>query len=208
MSTTYQVYAEVKHNGKWCNLNPITKNNKGEYGLIPIYWSGSGMWDVYCDLEDYAILRGVPEDMCSELREKFPENLNEKFEGWTEDYTYRKYYDTMMFAVRFDTALANRVKKDRPYKYRGYIQRETQASFECGEIEDIGGWITIEEYNSLSEKAREGFVYYEWNNTWDDYRIYTSIVTKIRNLLSWFIDSHSAWDEIGDSDIRVFIYKS
>ena len=80
-------------------------------------------------------------------------------------------------------------------------------------MEDINHWITIDEYKQLSDKEKEEYVFYEWNNSYDNYGIYTAVVARIRHLLSWFIDSnrvgnrYTLWDDIGDSDIRVYIYQ-
>ena len=213
MSRTYHIYAEVRYKGQWYNLNPMMMNSKGEYDLRPVYWGGSEMWDAYCELEDDVWIRGIPEDMCQELRNCFHNNLDENLNGWPKDYTYRKYYSSSMFAVRLDRGFTRRIVKDRPYKYRGYIYRHTLAAFESGEMEDINNWITIDEYKQLSDKEKDEYVFYEWNNSYDNYGIYTAVVARIRHLLSWFIDSnrvgnrYTVWDDIGDSDIRVYIYQ-
>lgn len=213
MSRTYYIYAEVRYKGQWYNLNPMMMNSDGEYVLRPIYWGGSEMWDAYCELEDDIWIRGIPDDMCPELRNCFHDNLDDILDGCPKDYTYRKLYSSSMFAVRFDRGLTRRIVKDRPYKYGGYIYRNTLAAFESGEMEDINHWITIDEYKQLSDKEKEEYVFYEWNNSYDNYGIYTAVVARIRHLLSWFIDSnrvgnrYTLWDDIGDPDIRVYIYQ-
>lgn len=209
MSSYYYVYAEVKYKGKWYSINPIVKKADGTYLVKEVFWAQSGFRQMYYDLEDMAIDRGILDDFSPEVRAKFHENLDDIYSDFGSQITYRQAYNSRVLIVPY-TKLKPQIVRDHPYKHRGYVFRECIADFECGETEDIMNWITINEYNALPEDERKSYAYYEWNNRWDDYDYKASIVSKITFLTNLFSEADSVedrcgWIDVSDSDIRLIV---
>ncbi|MCD2491593.1 hypothetical protein LQE92_02995 [Lacrimispora sp. NSJ-141] len=55
------------------------------------------------------------------------------------------------------------MKKDRPFRYHGYVLKYSIAAYEIGEQEEIIDWLTRQEYDFLSEEEKKDYVYFEWN---------------------------------------------
>ena len=90
---------------------------------------------------------------------------------------------------------------------------EPIPDFECGEIDDIENWITIEEYKELAEDEKKYYAYYEWNNRWDDYEYKSILISKIDFLSDLFRDGDSVegkcgWIDLSDSDVRLIVEQS
>ena len=164
--------------------------------------------------EDHKIDIGIPNNMSPELRSIFHENLDEPCEGWTKQ-TWRRVYEQSIFCVNYSNTIAQRVVKDRPYKYEGYVSKRTIAEFEVNEIDEIGTWLSPEEYNELPEKTKRQYRYYQWDEDFDEYSIFRAIYERLCAMLYWF-DFVDAFEERSDywqsdtslSDIRLFIERT
>ena len=186
MGTYYHVYAEVKIDDKWCNLNPIIKKEDGSYGITTITWGQSRFYETWLHLEEHRIQGGLPEDCSEELRSVFHEDLDATADFLWKEQTYRDYYNSTMFVCDFTDAILNHTKKERPHKYRGYVSKYAIASFECGEEDSINYWLTEQDYEKLGKDAQKEYAYYEWDN-WDDvYQFLYAIRERVYNLLDWF----------------------
>ena len=118
MSTAYYVYAEIQVDGKWYNLSPTMKRPDGTFSVEPIYWAQSSFFDVYNDLESHSIGWGIPDDMSKDMLTVFHENLDEVIEGWGK-MTWREHYRQSVFVVPYASSVADKIVKDRPFKYEG-----------------------------------------------------------------------------------------
>ena len=212
MSTNYFVYAEIKVNDKWYNLNPMMKKYDGTLAVRPIYDSGSLFFDICNNLEEHRIGIGIPDDMSPELRSVFHENLDETCEGWGSDTTWREGYEQSVFCVRYSDTIADRIIKEKEYKYEGYVRKRTVASFEVGDIEEINSWLTYEEYQALSYRQKRTYQFYRWDEPYDEYGIYRIIYERLRAMLYWFDSADAFEDEsvywnsgAGINDIRLLI---
>lgn len=77
-------------------------------------------------------------------------------------------------------------------------------------------WITPEEYEKLSEKAKQEYSYYEWDEANDWYKVYNLIVDRVDTMLGYFC----RWADyaIKDADlderyptadyVRLIVYRS
>lgn len=186
MGTEYHVYAEVDVGGKWVSLNPVFRDRDGVYrsGEI-IRFTHSSMSEVFYALERKTISVGVPEDCSAEVLRHF-HNLDEMTDDWGQKKTWREYYKHQVFVVDYERAVKDRVRKDRPFKYMYYVPRETMVAFECGEIDEIVNWLTLEEYWALDEEERQAYVYYEWNNWWDEYQMFCEIAKRVEVQMAFF----------------------
>ena len=211
MSTVYNVYAEVCVGGVWYNLCPYFRTSNGHFQAGEIYSAQSVFSDVYYDLQHYARGWGVPDDMSEDLRARLERNIDTETPFPDPYSTWRDFYQKTMFYVDFSQAITPRVKKDRPYKYEGYVLKRIAAAHEVHEIDEIDTWLTEDEYKSRSDRAKKQYVFYRWNDWFGDYAIYTQLYARIRALADLFEDA--MWYEldgaqlcgIADSQIRVFI---
>ena len=210
MGTMYTLYAEVNVDGKWYSLNPYIRRPDGTFKMQPIYWARSVFWDVFCAIDEERIACGIPNDMSEELRANFRPNLDEVTEFFS-NMTWRQYYRQQLFAVNYQSSFKNRIVKDRPYKYQGYVEKFLIAGFECGEC-GIYSWLTKEEYEALDKDEKKGYAYYEWNTCDEEYGIYYEICSKIDALLDWFADGDALGPEyrskdftVSPSNVRIFV---
>ena len=212
MSTHYYIYAEVRVKDKWYNLNPLMKKHDGSMVVRPIFDAASNFYDVFVDLESCRTEIGIPGDMSPELRSAFRDNLDEVCEGWDGKTTWRQIYERQIFCAPYSAAVAPKVIKDRPYKYSGYVNKRTIASFEVREIDEIGYWLTEEEYKALPDKEKKQYRYYQWNEDYDDYQTYRLIYERLCAMMYWF-DYADAFEDRGEywrnepslSDVRLFV---
>jgi len=212
MSTHYYVYAEVKVGDRWYSLNPTMKKPDGSFSVRPIYDSCSAFFEIYNDLEEKLVFRGIPDDMSPELRSLYHEDLDEKCEGWFSETTWRHVYEQSVFCVKYSNTVGRKIIKDRPHKYEGYVNKRTAADFETGEIEEIYEWLTPDEYKSLPEAEKKKYRYYEWDEPYDEYFVYRTVFERLSAMLYWFdfgdvFDDRSVlWrSETGLNDVRLFI---
>ena len=91
-----------------------------------------------------------------------------------------------MFLVNYGKSVKGRVKKDKPTRYRGYASKVSIAAFEIDEYDTIGYWLTPEEYEKLSDKEKQKYSYYEWDEYDDWYRVYNLIVDRVDTMLGYF----------------------
>lgn len=209
MSTYYYIYAEARYKDKWYSINPIVKKADGTYLVKEVFWAQSGFREMYYNMEEWATERGIPDNLSVELRSKYRENLDDVYADLGSKITYRQYYRSKILIVPYQKMKPHLVR-DRPYKHMGYVYRECIPDFECGEVDEIENWITIDEYNNLSDEEKKSYAYYEWNNRWDDYDYKRSIVSKISFLANLFsdgdsIDERCGWIDVSDSDIRLIV---
>ena len=214
MSVYYSVYAEANVDGKWYSRSPLFKTGKDDLRTHSIFWLQSLFYEVYNDLKDYALGYGIPDDMSVGLREVFRETLDEEIEYWPGKLTWGDYYRQNIYYINFERAIASKVKKDKPYKYEGYVQKKELASFEIDEIDEFSEWLTQKEYDALTPKEKRQYQYYRWNDPYGEYWIYQALTERIRTLAVLFAVTcesdigGSLYNGISDSEIRVYIYRS
>ncbi len=216
MSTYYTFYAEVKIDGKWVGLSPYVKTHDGKFKIKPLIWGYSALHDTYLEMIDEHSARcGLPEDVSKELLEVFHALDEKTMDFWgKKEITWREYYTHCVHSVDYIEAVVNRIKRDRPYKFQGYVDKYLIASFEVGELEDLRSWLTKEEYEKLPDKEKKDYVWYEWNNYWDEYGYRFDLYQKVENLLDWYRDEAMCHDskykheDVVGSNVRIIIHQS
>ena len=127
--------------------------------------------------------------------------------------TWREYYKHFVHVVNYDEAVRSRIKKDRPFKYQGYVYKHLIAAFEVGE-EDIHYWLSRDEYEAMSEQEQKEYAWYEWNDYDGEYGILYDIYTMVENLLGWyrqnalFKSKQYNYEDFIASNVRLIIYMS
>lgn len=216
MSTYYTFYAEVKIDGKWVGLSPYVKTHDGKFKIKPLIWGQSALYETYLEMTDATSARcGLPEDVSKELLEVFHAPNEKTMDFWGKnEITWGEYYTHCVHTVDYTEAVVNRIKKDRPYKFQGYVSKCLIAAFEVGEIEDLGTWLTKEEYKKLPAKEKVEYAWYEWNNWWDEYGYRYDLYQKVENLLDWYreeamsLDSEYKYPDVVGSNVRIIIYQT
>ena len=216
MGIDYKIYAEVKAGHRWYNISPLIKNVKGETVLCPLRSGRSSLHFFVQDLRDgYITGGGVPEDASEEIMGLFHQPLDDTTKDFfSKNITYRQYYQSQVFTVGYVPAIKNRVVKDRPYKYRGYVIKSEIAAFEVEETDTISMWLSPSEYRKLSAADKLEYAWYEWNEPNTNYEILTDLNTKVEVLLLWFLENGFPYDsgvsrsEISYSDVRLIVTMS
>lgn len=216
MSTYYSVYAEVKVNDKWYNLNPIYFNEKDLMKVVPIASGQSYFRETYEELEEDCYMWGLPKDLSKELKTVFNHELDEPLDYGFNVKTYGDYYARTVFLVNYGKAVKNRVKENRPTRYRGYALKYSVASFEIGESDSIINWLSVDEYEKLKETEQKEYMYYEWCEPDDWYGKYNDMIKSIDVLLSHFREwasysiNNANFDELTPTAdfVRLIVYRA
>ena len=209
MSVYYSFYAEIFHDGKWQNLCPVIRDvESGKQKIVDVMWGQSALSELVRDLEEHVISRGITDDMSDELRTRFHADFDEECDClWKEGSTWKDYYEQYVFTVDFDRAVRSRIKRDRPFKYSGYVPKTVAASFEVGETGEIYAWLTKEEYESLPADERMEYQFYEWNNWGEEYGWRWELSQRIEHLIEWFLEGQKKWWN-EEYKVRVLVERS
>ncbi len=211
MSMDYVIYAEVNVAGVWHSLCPCFPTPRGGCHTGEIYHTKSVFYSVCNELRSYECGTGVPDDISDELSKYLERNVETDPYETGEPSPWQDEYRNSMFYVDFSKAIAPRIKKDRPYKYEGYVLKRDAADFEVYETDEIESWMTPNEYDALSDGEKKAYMYYQWNDRFGDYDIYMLLYTRIRTLADlfaetmWSVIDGIGFDDISDSQIRVLI---
>ena len=115
---------------KWYNICPYFRDKEGIAKTHCLFWAQSIFSDVDYHLKEHSSGIGIPNDMSSGLKELFHENLDEELDGWLKKITWREYYRQTLYYANFANAVVPKIRKDRPYKYEGYVSKENTDSFQ------------------------------------------------------------------------------
>lgn len=186
MGTYYSIYAEVKVGDRWYNLNPLFQREDGKLDVMPVISGRSSLRDAYDELEESRYQYGRPDTMSQEVRTVFYHNNDEVCELDLQIPTYKDFYNRHMFLVNYGKSVKSRVIEGRPTRYQGYAHKHSIAAYEIGETEEMGLWLTEEEYQKLPKKEQAEYSFYQWDG-WDDwYAMYNRIVNRVDCMLSYF----------------------
>ena len=188
MGVYYSIYAEARVGNKWYNISPLMRNEDGEVRVRPVMSGQSMMHDAVEELEEACFMRGRPDNLSDELMKVYSHNENETSESLWRNMTYGDYYRQTLFVVNYGKSVKSRVDSARPTRYRGYVNKYCMTEFELGNTDSIGGWLTEQEYNALSDEEKKEYTYYEWNEWYDWYGIYSELVRRVDCLLTFFND--------------------
>lgn len=214
MGVTYSFYAEIKVKDKWYSLNPIIKDVMGNAKSRPILEGRSWLHDAVDELYESRRSVGVPEDASEEVLSHFHTPLDDEYGNMWGKVTYRQYYQSSVYELSYLDHIASRIKKDRPYKFRGYVRKRAIANFEVGEIEEISNWLTPEEYEKTSAKEKKYYAWYEWNEPDDEYGVFYALYSRVESLCEWFwqfgfpYESGLSQYDISRGDIRIIVQTS
>ena len=188
MGVYYSIYAEARVGNKWYNISPLMRNEDGEVRVRPVLSGQSMLHDAVEELEESCFMRGRPENLSDELMKIYSHDENDTSESLWRGMTFGEYYRQTLFAVNYGKSVKCRVDSARPTRYRGYINKYCMTEYEIGNSDSVGGWLTEQEYNALSDEEKIEYTYYEWNEWYDWYGIYAELVRRVDCLLTFFRD--------------------
>ena len=188
MGVYYSIYAEARVGNKWYNISPLMRNEDGEAQIRPVMSGQSMMHDAVEELEESCFMRGRPDNLSDELMKIYSHDENETSENLWRGMTFGEYYRQTLFAVNYGKSVKSRVDSARPTRYRGYVSKYCMTEYEIGNSDSVGGWLTEQEYNALSDEEKIEYTYYEWNEWYDWYGIYAELVRRVDCLLTFFRD--------------------
>lgn len=186
MGTYYAIYAEVRVNNKWYNLNPLLQREDGRLDVCPVISGRNWLRETYEELEESQYFCGRPDDISKEVKTVFHHDDEEPYDAFLSINTYKDFYSQSMFVVNYGKSVKSRVKGHRSTRYRGYVSKISLAAYEIDEYDTIGHWLTTDEYEKLSEKEKKSYTYYEWNEPEDWYGVYNIIASNVDCMLRHF----------------------
>ncbi len=210
MGVEYRVFAEVNIDGKWYNLSPNFIKKDGSPVTGPLFWACSDFSPVNYDLRDFCLFRGVPDDMSGELKDLLHADADFD-DSLYRAKTWREYYKNTMYCVNFAQAVVPHVKKEKQFKYEGYVLKYELAAFECEDLDEFTEWLTQEEYDELEKDEQRLYAFYRWNDYSGKYWIYNTIAQRVWVLCDLFEEicskdiGGSIWHGIADSQVRLFV---
>lgn len=190
MSVDYIAYAQSYVDDEPIFMGPyVPKKDTNEFIMAPVLetcsWFGNALeWM----RDNCPHTRGLPKKPCAEIKEKFAfDSSDVSIWGNEEDY-----YQQTMYVFKF-ADIAKLIKRDKPYKYQGYILRSTYAEWETGEIDEIDYWLTYDEYKALDDEEKKYYIFFEWNEYGDAYSGVSRLVSNMNALID-------VWDNAYESD--------
>ena len=162
MGTYYRIQTEVKGRDAWHCIDPLTlrlgaspENDK--YRLSPTYESGSRSFF------------GQAEEKLREMSIPFSyDDLSKEYQSYCETW-HVVLSDLPSVVEKCVHVIPLDYIKDAVERYpgktnHGLVHKDAIAEFEAGEILDIYGDISPQEYSELDPEARKVYQYYEWDD--------------------------------------------
>jgi len=180
MSTYYDIHTEIltypergndRTDKQWICIDPLIRYipyasdppfllNAGErdnYRLASTYWSGSRSYfqEAYWKLEELGRIIEYDE-LSEELKKRY---LYLKKDPESKD----PFIAMPLLAVDF-RVLEDLLKNTPEHDQCGFVKKRDILQFENGNLEDISDWLEPEDFEKKSEKVREAYRFYEWND--------------------------------------------
>lgn len=199
MGVYYDIYAEVRLNGVWLNIDSHVLGLDGKTRHAPLITGQSWLWEIIQELSEHTYIVSF---------DKLADGTKAVFND-TERLSERTFE-----AVDFQTAIKDRIKSF-PAR-RGYVARNSIEMFQTGEIDRIEEWITPFDYAQLEKTEQQEYSYYEWNDRDGWYAVFMQMANRIDFLVTNFNDSGIPFEmrnnldekQIKEKDVRLIIVKS
>lgn len=210
MGRYYQVFAEANVKDKWVNLNPYIVDLGGKVRMVPLIgYEQSTFYEAYEEMSDTMWYQGYPDDLSQEVYDYLePDKILDWF---GKPQKKRSAYHSMVYTVRYEEAVKKRIVDKKATKYEGYVEKQTKAAHEIGEIQNIHEWLDEQQYRELSPKEKMQYSYYEWDDELSWYPSFRKIERHIDSLKYWFAQHGRVdgfhWDDVYliDSNIRLIV---
>ena len=189
MSASYDMYTEVKVDGKWVCINPALRMKpyyEDDSRVAMTYWSGS--------------------------RSSFSNTASK-----IVDTGYIVHVDSVsdvlmpMFDVGYfrKSAITLQQMKDSlpsgcEYQYHGYVDKNDLFSY-LADDGDIWEYLTIDQYKRLPKEEKKAYAYYEWDDFDDWVHHFKAIIKNIEALV--YMWCHANYCSVDDADVRLILFE-
>ena len=210
MGRYYQVFAEAKVKDKWVNLNPYIVDLGGKVRLVPLIgYEQSTFYEAYEEMNDRIWYQGYPDDLSQEVYDYIePDKILDWF---GKPQKKRIAYHSLVYTVRYEEAVKKRIVESKATKYEGYVEKQTKAAHQIGEIQNIHEWLDEQQYRELTPQEKMQYSFYQWDDDLSWYPSFQKIKRHIDSMKYWFaeharVDGYH-WDDVylSDSDIRLIV---
>lgn len=72
----------------------------------------------------------------------------------------RSVYHSLVYTVRYEEAVKKRIVDKKATKYEGYVEKQTKAAHEIGEIQNIHEWLDEQQYRELTPQEKMQYSFY------------------------------------------------
>lgn len=177
MSTYYDLYTEIKVNGKWnCINNKLLNVRNNAIRLTQTYWSGSRSF--FGDAADEIERRGYylrEDELSEEILAEHP-YLLEPHEGYPGYALHGIDWKELCAAI----------PNDKDKEHHAFVLKDTVFAFEHDETDEIWDYLDGKEYHRLSDEEKKTYTYYEWNSSSGWYHSFLEIKEHVKwQLYEW-----------------------
>lgn len=164
--TNYYILTEIKVNGKWICLNREYINIKHNEPTIAFtYYSGSRSY--FHETAEKIEEIGCPlnfDDVSDVVLKKY---------GKYKDKEYPQLFTAYIEDMR------KVIPHDMKHQYHGFVEKNAIFRYKSGDQEEIYESITPTEYNSLDEKAKQAYEYFEWDDEMGWFKYFKEILEHV-----------------------------
>lgn len=200
MSTYYDFMVEAKYEGKWYNIDFLTKDIDGKLRHQYLATISRNFIGLLEDQVNGAWAIGF-DDLAESTQQLL---LASTFEGREDSLRLERFY----VAGNLDDfeRLLN-----GPYQMEYYVTRNQIAAYEEHKFDEINEYLTAHELLELPQATRNEYVLYRWNDTFANAENIRAMVERLKYQVECFNDAlpYRAGQSYGDraaSQIRV-IYR-
>jgi len=199
MGTYYDIYAEIRFNGVWINIDNRILGLDGKVHHAPLISGQSWLWEALQELSEDIYV--VPFDKLADGTKEVFSNIEQAKEHKFE-------------AVDFQTAIKDKIKSS-PAR-RGYVNRICIEMFQTGETDHIEEWLTPADYADLEKPEQQDYSYYEWDDRDGWYAIFKQVAGRVDFLVDSFNDCGIPYEmyknldetDMKTKDVRLIITQS
>lgn len=200
MSTYYDLYTEIKINGKWTCINNVIKDIRdNDLVLSRTYESGSrSFFGDTSDKLDEIGMQLEAQELSEELLKARPYLLEEKEKG--------VFYGYPIIGISYKSINAL-VPNSKDKENHAFVLKDTVFAYEHGELESIWDYLSADEYEKLSKEAKKAYTYYEWNDETGWYYYFCEIIEHVDWQLYEWKSINYIYDE-EPMDVRIIMLRS
>ena len=146
MSIYYDLFLEGLVRGEWRCLSPSFLGSNGNYKVTPILSGQSPVGEL---LRDICCWQSLPERLSTQVANALWKKTDSEGKK-TDDIDERFVQWFPLSDIKSDPAR---------FEHEAYVSREAANAFELGEIDEIWGWLTPEEYGSLLANEKQAYTW-------------------------------------------------
>jgi len=160
MSTSYSIFTEGLNHGHWVCLNSYLLSG-AQYVLTETYHNKSRTYfstafDKLCEIGFSAKVSELSPALQQKAAHENWQNI------WAIDVA----------------AMQKLLSKMQRYECHGYVLKSEILLLEAGDIDEIDGWLTYQDYTALSAEEQDCYQYHEWNDNFGWYKYFLLLLER------------------------------